>query len=80
MFVTGWGRESGREPACLPMGRDFIGLARALCRASPGSLGRVHCRASWAGSGRESVKPGLPSEPSEYLFPCVPAVLNMFEL
>jgi len=64
----------------LPMGRGFVGLARALRWAGPGSLGRARCGASWAGSGRGSAKPGLPSQPSNYFLPCVPEVLNMFEL
>ena len=51
--------------ASLPMGRDFVALARALRWAGPGSLGRVHCGASWAGSGRGSTKPGLPNQPGE---------------
>jgi len=64
----------------LPMGRDFVGLARALRWVGLGSLGRAHYKASWAGSGRESAKPRLPSQPSESFLPYIPEVLNTFEL
>ena len=66
--------------ASLPMGRDFVGLARGLGWAGLGSLGRAHCGASWAGPGQGSAKPGLPSQPGESCLPCVPEVLNTFEL
>ena len=52
------------------MGRDFVGLARALRWAGPGSLGWAHYKSSWAGSGRESPKPGLPGEPDECFTLC----------
>jgi len=55
-------------------------LARALGWAGPGSLGRAHSGASWAGSGRGSAKPGLPSQPGVPCLPCVPEGLNTFEL
>ena len=54
----------------LPMGRDFVGLARALRWAGPGSSGWAHYKSSWAGSGRESPKPGLPGEPDECFTLC----------
>ena len=62
------------------MGRGFVGLARALRWAGPGSSGRAHCEASWAGSGRGSVKPGLPSQPGECFYLVFPEGLNTFEL
>ena len=62
------------------MGLGFVGLARALGWAGLGSLGWAHSRASLAGSGRGSAKPGLPSQPGECFLPCVPEVLNTFEL
>ncbi|KAG0639175.1 hypothetical protein HOY80DRAFT_1045839 [Tuber brumale] len=47
------------------MGRGFIGLARALRWAGPGSLGWAQCEASWVGLGWECLKPGLHDETDE---------------